>query len=134
MDYACMSWYYHLPKEFKRKLQTIQNRMMRFILDKGNYDHIGRAEFQLINFMDVQNRVKQLSLNIVHKIFYKNTPEYLRPFFTRVNEVHRCNTRGCQYNFQLPTATNNATVSKSFSYNAIKAWNDLPNDIKAKSN
>ena len=134
MDYACMSWYYHLTKDLQQKLQIVQNKMIRFILDKSNYDHIGRDEFLQINFMNVQNRVKQLSLNIVHKIFYKKTPDYLRPFFVRVNEIHKYNTRGCRFNFQLPTSSNNTTVSKSFSYNATKAWNALSNEIKSKSN
>ena len=127
MDYACMSWYYHLTKDLQQKLQIVQNKMIRFILDKSNYDHIGRDEFLQINFMNVQNRVKQLSLNIVHKIFYKKTPDYLRPFFVRVNEIHKYNTRGCRFNFQLPTSSNNTTVTKSFSYNATKAWNALSN-------
>ena len=132
MDYACMAWYFHLPKLYKDKLQIIQNRMMRFILDKGHREHIGRREFQMINFMNVESRVKQLSLNIVHKVFYQKTPEYLRSFFTRTTEVHNYNTRGSQYNFKIPTTSNNNVVLKSFSYNGAKAWNSLPNNIKGK--
>jgi len=107
--------------------------MNLFILEKGHFDHIGTSDFQDINFVNIQNRVNQLTLNIVHKIYYRQTPEYLRPFFTRTSEVHRYNTRGSQYNFHIPTTANKAIVTKSFSYNAVKAWNALPNNIRNKS-
>jgi hypothetical protein len=132
MDYACMAWYFQLPKAYKQKLQVVQNRMMRFILDKDHRDHIGRTEFHSINFVNVHNRVTQLSLNIVHKMFYRNTPEYLRSFFIRSSDVHSHNTRNCQYNFKIPVSSVNSVVQKSFSYNVVKAWNALPNNIKGK--
>ena len=73
-----------------------------------------------------------LSLNIVHKVFYQKTPEYLRSFFTRTTEVHDYNTRGSLCNFKIPATLNNNVVFKSFSYNGAKAWNSLPNNIKGK--
>ena len=130
IDYACMAWYYNLSKEFKHKLQVVQNNMMRLILHKGHREHIGQAEFKQIKFVNIENRVKQLGLNIVHKLFYKQTPGYLLSYFVRASEVHNYNTRGSQFNFKIPTATNNSIASNSFSFNAIKAWNALPNNIK----
>ena len=134
VDYASMSWFFSLTKEYKSKLQVLQNRMMRFILNKDCYDHIGKQEFQQINFMNVEKRVLQLSLNIVHKIYYRKIPEYLRPFFVRVSEVHNYCTRANEYNFTIPTSSNNKVVDNSYSHNAIKAWNDLSNNIKSKGN
>ena len=134
VDYASMSWFFSLTKEYKSKLQVLQNRMMRFILNKDCYDHIGKQEFQQINFMNVEKRVLQLSLNIVHKIYYRKIPEYLRPFFIRVSEVHNYCTRANEYNFTIPTSSNNKVVDNSYSHNAIKVWNDLSNNIKSKGN
>jgi hypothetical protein len=99
IDYACTSWYHNLTTEYKRKLQVIQNKMMRFILNLGHREHIGPVEFGQIKFMNVTNRVKQLSLNIVHNFYHKQTPSYLLPYFIRASEAHSYHTRSPQYTF-----------------------------------
>ena len=40
-DYACSSWYPNLKKIFKSKLQTIQNKCIRFCLQLDSRSHIG---------------------------------------------------------------------------------------------
>jgi hypothetical protein len=130
IDYACMSWYYNLTKEYKHKLQVLQNKMIRFILGKSNREHVGCMEFRQCNCTNIENRVKQLSLNIVHKLFYRQLPEYLLPYFVPSSTVHTYSTRNSQFNFVIPTVRN-TIVSSSFSFNAVKAWNSLPNSIKS---
>ena len=104
--------------------------MVRFILDKGNREHIGQTEFIQINCTNIDNRVKQIGLNIVHKLYYLKKPEYLLCNFIRTNNSHSHNTRNSPFNFKIPMSTNNTVVPNSFSYNMVKAWNVLPNDIK----
>ena len=91
--YACISWYYNLTNNLKHKLQVLQNKMVRFILDKGNREHIGQTEFIQINCTNIDNRVKQIGLNIVHKLYYLKKPEYLLCNFIRTNNSHSHNTR-----------------------------------------
>jgi hypothetical protein len=93
IDYACMAWYFNLTKEYKHKLQVMQNKMMRFILNKGHREHIGPSEFKEIRFVNIENRVIQLSLNIVHKIFYHQSPAYFLPYFVRAREAHSYGTK-----------------------------------------
>ena len=38
-DYACSAWYPNLNKKFKRKLQTVLNRCIRYCLQLDNRSH-----------------------------------------------------------------------------------------------
>ena len=40
-DYACSAWFPNLNKALKNKLQTAQNKCIRFCLQLGNREHIG---------------------------------------------------------------------------------------------
>ena len=46
-DYACSSWYYGLQKSLMHKLQILQNKTIRFVLDLTPHSHIGYKLFQL---------------------------------------------------------------------------------------
>ena len=41
-DYACLTWYSGLTKVLKNKTQVMQNKCIRFCLNLGNLDHIGK--------------------------------------------------------------------------------------------
>ena len=43
-DYSCCSWYPGINETFKKKLQVMQNKMIRFILRLDNRAHIGNDE------------------------------------------------------------------------------------------
>jgi hypothetical protein len=93
LDYACSSWYYNLISTLKNKLQIIQNKMVRFILNLGPRHHVGPSELSKVNFLNIKSRVVQLSLNIVHSIFYDKCPSYLHENFQLIRSVHDHNTR-----------------------------------------
>lgn len=82
--------------------------------------------------LNVENRVKQLRLNHVYKIFNGCCPSYLSEHFTRVSSLHNYNTRGSSENFIIPNVS--GAVSKTFYFNAIKDWNSLNSDIKKRNN
>ena len=44
--YACSVWYPNLNKKFKTKLQTLQNKFVRFCLQLDNKAHVGITEFK----------------------------------------------------------------------------------------
>ena len=43
-DYSCCSWYPGINETFKKKLQVMQNKMVRFILKLDSRAHIGNDE------------------------------------------------------------------------------------------
>ena len=48
-NYACTAWFPNLNQGFKKKLQTFQNKCIRFCLQLANRTHIGVYEFREMN-------------------------------------------------------------------------------------
>ncbi len=128
MDYAAVSWYHSLSNPLKHKLQVIQNKMVRFILNMGPREHIGQSELQKLRYLNVKDRITQLSMNLVHDIFYDKSPNYMKTYFTKTRDVHMHNTRGSNLNFVIPKINN--VTSGTFYYNACKQWNSLPESLR----
>ncbi len=129
LDYACSSWYYSLNSTLQDKLQIIQNKMVRYILNLGPRHHIGVSELSKAGFLSIKDRVAQLSLNIVHSIYYDKCPSYMHANFKKLSTVHNHNTRDSTYNFCVPCV--NSITKTTFYYNGIRHWNLLPDRIKA---
>ena len=128
-DYSCSSWYSGLNKGLKRKLQIIQNKMVRFILNLDSRAHIGCKELEQLNMLNVPNRVKQIKLTHMFKIWNKTSPEYLFDNFLKISDtaLRHC-TRASANNFFLPRVQGNCC--NTFFYSAIKDWNSLPSETK----
>ena len=58
-DYVCSAWYPNLNKKLKSKLQTVQNRCIRYCLHLDNRSHIGVKDFEKINWLPVSERFNQ---------------------------------------------------------------------------
>lgn len=127
-DYSCSSWYAGLNRGLKKKLQIAQNKIIRFINQLGPRTRINFEILMNLNLLNVENRVKQLRLNHVHKIFYNLCPSYLKENFVPLKEVHHHNTRSSGYNFLVPRCQ--GIDSSTFYYNGIKDWNSLPDWLK----
>ena len=84
-DYASSSWYSGLSKGLKQKLQIMQNKTIKFILNLGNRTHIGCKEFDKINMLNVPDRVKQNKLDHVSKIWNGSGPEYMKEPFYKIS-------------------------------------------------
>ncbi len=69
LDYTVSSWYAALTQKAKRKLQVLQNKMVRFILDLVPRTHLTVDHMKELNLLWVSDRAKQLRLNNAHKIF-----------------------------------------------------------------
>ena len=61
-DYASSPWYPNLNKKFKRKLQNVQNRSIRYYLQLDNRSHIGIKDFEKTNWLPVYKRFKSVPL------------------------------------------------------------------------
>lgn len=132
LDYASMSWYHGLTSKLKQKLQVVQNKMVRYILQADNRTHIGQAELQAVGFLNIKDRVTQLGLNLTHSIFYGTAPCYLLSNFKKISNMHSYRTRASSFNFHVPAV--NTITKTTFFYNAIIEWNALPDSIKSITN
>jgi hypothetical protein len=72
IDYACTSWYEGLSVKLKKKLQVVQNKVIRFMLDLSLRSSINTEVFEKLDYLNISNRVKQLRLNQGFNIFYEN--------------------------------------------------------------
>ena len=79
-----------------------------------------------------RDRVVQLKLNHVFKIFHDLSPDYLKLHFTRVSSLHKYSTRGSPFNFVVPSSKGQARFT--FYNTAIHHWNSLPGMIKNTNN
>ncbi len=75
--------------------------------------------------------MKQLRLNITHKIYYHQAPTYLQTNFNK-NRDRGQHTRGRHGNFVVPNVK--GTEGNTFYFNAIKYWNKLPIEVKTCEN
>jgi hypothetical protein len=128
LDYCSAAWYTGLTKKYQKKLQVLQNKMVRFILDMSPREHVGQAQLQTLKYLDIQNRYKQLRLRHVHNVFQSTGPSYLHQLFTRTSAVHSYGTRSNSLNVYVPRVK--GQTFKSFFYQSILDWNSLPSDIK----
>jgi len=131
-DYASSSWYFSLPLLYKKKLQVCQNKIVRFISGFKNRDHVGPDELSELGLLNTEYRTHQLTLTMVHKIFYNTGPEYLTNNFVKLDNRSNYNTRSKKFNFFVPHVT--GATAKTFFYNGLKLWNSLPPDLKSIEN
>jgi len=124
-DYACNSWYRGLQKKLRDRLQTAQNKIIRYILNYHCRQHLGFADFNKLGWLNVSGRVDYLSLNLMYSIFNNSAPSYM----CNVDLVcHSHHTRRSNLCFVLPQVKTQG--SNSFKYCGIKLWNDLPFNVK----
>ena len=145
-DYVSSFWYPSLTQFWKNRLQTTQNKMIRFVLNMDSRAHVGVEQFKTLNWLPVSKRVDQITLCHVHRIKSRTAPEYLGEKFVPLSQVHdRCtrsrvsaipntesNDAGYNFNdtgrFALPKVR--GFGKKSFAYNAIVCWNSLPQHLR----
>ena len=68
------SWYHGLQKNLKHKLQILQNKTIRFVLDLTPRSHIGYSEFNWVNWLPVRFRVQQIVSTNMHRLIHGNAP------------------------------------------------------------
>ena len=64
-DYACSAWYPNLTKKLKNRIQTSQNKCIRFCLQLDKMTHISHKEFEILNWLPVTERFNQCINSIV---------------------------------------------------------------------
>ena len=127
IDYASNFFYHGLPKFLQSRLQVVQNKMIRYVLNYSNRTHLVANDFNEVKWMSIENRVKYLAASHVFTCIDEHAPEYLQ-VFERVNEFHHYNTRH-SVNALILLKVGSYGI-KSFHYIGAKIWNSLPDEIQ----
>lgn len=128
LDYCCSSWYSSLTKQLRLRLDTLQNRMVRFIFSRDGMSHVDTGDLRQLSWLTVPDRVKYFKLIHVFKIRQGTAPDYLISDFKAVTELHSHRTRGSLFNYNVSRDLANSPTS--FAYTGIKHWNSLPSFLK----
>ena len=131
LDYSCISWYSGLAKNYKHKLQTAQNKAIRFVLKLDSRCHLTQLHFSRLSWLNVKHRVDFLAMNLMFKIYYGTAPLYMANQ-NLVRDVHGYNTRSNDMSYVIPHVKTNGL--SSFRYLGTNLWNSLPNSIKQIQN
>ena len=70
-------------KKFKTKLQTLQNKYVRFCLQLDNRVHVGITEFKKINWLPVDYRFRRCLAANAFKFFDDRCPLYMKDIFEK---------------------------------------------------
>ena len=88
-DYACTVWYPNLCKKLKNKIQTSQNKCVRFCLNLDKMAHISQNEFEKLNWLPISNRINQYILSTTFKFVIGMGLNYLNEVFQWAAESNR---------------------------------------------
>ena len=88
-DYACTAWYPNLNEKLKNKIQTTQNKRVRFCLSLDNMAHISQNEFEKLNWLPISERINQCILSTTFKFVSDIGPNYLNEVFQWAPESNR---------------------------------------------
>ena len=118
-------WYMSMGKGLKNKLQTAQNKLIRYVLHYDSRQHLGYDDFVKVKYLSVGKRVDYLTVCMMYKIYHGEAPSYMCNLAC-VNHSHV--TRNSSMSFIVPQVKSQGL--KSFSYNGIKLWNGIPACIR----
>ena len=127
-DYACSACYPNLNKNLTKKMQTAQNKCIRFSFGLENRSHVGINEFKTINWLPIQNRYGQCVSVSVFK-FCKNLGPVYMSMYSLIEKT--CTPRKSIYKLKLLLKPTNMGQN-SASYIGPKIWNNLTNECKLK--
>ena len=116
-DYACTVWYSTLCKELKNKIQTTQNKCVRFCLNFDKMTHISQNEFEKLNWFPISNRINQCILSTIFKFVNDMGPNYLNEVFQWATESNRTLRN---YDLKAPISQNNCWSKLTFFFRSLK--------------
>ena len=121
LRYANIIWG-SLPTSKLNILQRLQDRA-RSIINKArlkdNWSH---------NWLTVEQLIKYDRSVMTYKIIKKHCPESLLDKYQHRSQQSNYKTRNCR-DLQIPR-NNLEYVKKGFHYSAVRAWNDIPINIR----
>lgn len=125
--HVCSAWYPNLNNNLKHRLQTCQNKCIRFCLQLSSRSHLNSTNFNKINWLPVEDRVKQMICTTVFNYFNEKSPKYISDIFTPAKVSN--NTRSSFLRLSHNSVLSNSGLN-SIAFQGPKFWNILPNEIK----
>ena len=119
--YACSAWYPNLTKKLKHRIQTTQNKCVRFCQQLDKLKHISHEEFDRLSWLPVTYRFKQCVNAIVFKYFNEQCSNYLNEVFDVAIE-NNFQLRGSFQKLKCPFRKTN-TGQLALSYICPIFWN-----------
>ena len=131
-NYACSAWYPNLTKKLKNRIQTSQNKCIRFCLQLDKMTHISHKEFEIVNWLPVNERFDQCIYSIVFKYVNNQCSNYLNEVFQTApeNNIH---SRGSFLKLKCPFRKTKAG-QMALSYIGPIIWSKTPDMLKGTNN
>ena len=123
-DYASSVWYPNVNVNLRNRLQTAQNKCIRFCLNLGYREKINAEHFEEINWLKVNDRFSQSVMANVYNFFDSRCPEYMGEMFFPADQ-NGPNTRHSYKKLKIPSRRTNAGLN-TLSYIGPSTWNKLP--------
>ena len=130
-DYAAISFFSSMNQSLKTKLQTAQNKAIRFIFNSGPRVSIDKEHFKRLKWLPIEKRNKFSTLVLTFKCLNDNAPQYMVDKLQKTSSRHSHNTRSHKYSLIIPKTGTNG--QRAFSYLATKYWNELPQNIQSSN-
>ena len=131
-DYACAISFSRISISAKKRLQIVQNKVIRFVLGIPPRTHLGCSEFSRINILPVKYRADQIKLNHMFNIVHGSAPEYLKHSIN-LSRSNRYDTSSGNLSCVIPSVkgfgvlfqVSKVLVLSLFFYSASKLCNSL---------
>lgn len=123
-----------LPKKTIEPLQKVQNMAAKLVLRKGKFAS-NNESLRSLHWLPIRARVKFKVLVTTHKCIYGIAPLYLKDLlkFKKVQRSGlRSNDEKCKLN--VPRTKRKTFASRSFSVEAPRLWNCLPQTLRLQEN
>ena len=122
----------NLSKKLKNRIQTSQNKYIRFCLQLDKMSHKSQKEFETINWLAIKERYNRCVNSIAFEYFDNQCPHYLSEVFMKAPGPSS-SLRNSYQKLQQPfRKTNTDQIALSFIGPAL--WNKVPKKIKKTTN
>ena len=101
-DYACAMWFSRISISARKRLQIVQNKVIRFVLGIPPRTHLCCSEFSRVNILPVKYRDDQIKLNHMLNIVHGSAPEYLKQSIN-LSRSNRYDTRSGNVSCVMPS-------------------------------
>ena len=126
-DHTCSAWYPNLTKKLKNRIQTSQNKYIRFCLQLDKMTHISHKEFRTLNWLPVTERFNQWINSVVFKYVHNQYPNYIN------NVFYRRLTKGGFLKLKWPFRKTNVG-RMALPYIVPTIWSITPDKLKRTKN
>ena len=128
IDY-CNSLLAGAPKTLINRLQRVQNNAARMIYKSSKFDHISPL-LNSLHWLPVQDRIDYKIASITYSSLFDSGPSYLVDSLEIYTPSRYLRSASDDRKLVLPRIKSTSLGGRSFSYQAPKTWNSLPQSLR----